>query len=77
MALIKRKWVAVVSIAAAFALMVVLMKVVPTGFVPDEDMGSLYVDMSTQPGRTLASTEEILIRASDRIQEIPEVESGV
>ena len=75
MTLIKRKWVAVFSIAAALALMVVLMKVVPTGFVPDEDMGSLYVDLSTQPGRTLASTEEILIRASDRIQEIPEVES--
>ena len=75
MAIIKRKWVAGVSIAAALVLMVVLMRVVPTGFVPDEDMGSLYADISTPPGYTLASTEQILVRASDRIQEIPEVES--
>lgn len=39
--LIKRKWVAGLSIAVALALMVVLMRIVPTGFVPDEDMGSL------------------------------------
>ncbi|MBR5404289.1 MAG: efflux RND transporter permease subunit [Bacteroidales bacterium] len=75
MALIKRKWIAWVSIAAALALMAVLMRIVPTGFVPDEDMGSLYVDLSTQPGRTLESTEGILVRASDCIQDIPEVES--
>jgi HAE1 family hydrophobic/amphiphilic exporter-1 len=75
MAIIKRKWVAGVSIAAAFVLMAVLMRMVPAGFVPDEDMGSVYADISTPPGYTLASTDEILVRASDRIQEIPEVES--
>jgi HAE1 family hydrophobic/amphiphilic exporter-1 len=75
MAIIKRKWVAGVSIAAAFVLMAVLMRIVPAGFVPDEDMGSVYADISTPPGYTLASTDEILVRASDRIQEIPEVES--
>jgi len=75
MSLIKRKWVAGVSIAAALVLMVALMRIVPTGFVPDEDMGSLYADISTPPGYTLASTEQILVRASDRIQQIPEVES--
>ena len=75
MALIKRRWVAGVSIVAAATLMVVLMRIVPTGFVPDEDMGSLYVDLSAPPGYTLSSTEEILVRASDRIQQIPEVES--
>jgi len=75
MAIIKRKWLAGVSIAAAFVLMAVLMRMVPAGFVPDEDMGSVYADISTPPGYTLASTDEILVRASDRIQEIPEVES--
>lgn len=75
MAIIKRKWLAGVSIAAAFVLMAILMRMVPTGFVPDEDMGSVYADISTPPGYTLASTDEILVRASDRIQEIPEVES--
>ena len=75
MALIKRRWVAGVSIVAAATLMVVLMRIVPTGFVPDEDMGSLMVDLSTPPGYTLSSTEEILVRASNRIQQIPEVES--
>lgn len=75
MSIIKRKWVAGVSIVAAFVLMVVLMRIVPTGFVPDEDTGSIYADVSTPPGYTLASTDEILVRASDRIGQLPEVES--
>lgn len=51
------------------------MRTVPTGFVPDEDMGSLMVDISTPPGYTMAATNEVLVRASDRIQQLPEVES--
>ena len=47
----------------------------PTGFVPDEDMGSLMVDLSTPPGYTMAKTEEVMVRLTDQIQQLPEVES--
>ena len=75
MKLIHRKGIAAGAIAVAALLVVVLMKVVPTGFVPDEDMGSLMVDVSTPPGYTQSVTDEVMVRASDRIQQLPEVES--
>ena len=75
MVLIRRKRLAVGAIAAAVALMALLMRVVPTGFVPDEDMGSLMVDLSTPSGYTMAKTEEVMVRLTDQIQQLPEVES--
>ncbi len=75
MAFIRRKWLVGTLVAVAIVLSVGLMRVVPTGFIPDEDMSSLMVDFSTPPGYTTAATEEVLVRVSDRIQQIPEVES--
>lgn len=75
MVLIRRKWLAVGAIAAAGVLTAVLMRVVPTGFVPDEDMGSLMVDLSTPSGYTMDKTEKVMTRLTDQIQQIPEVES--
>ena len=75
MVLIGRKWLAVGAIAAAGVLTAVLMRVVPTGFVPDEDMGSLMVDLSTPSGYTMDKTEKVMARLTDQIQQLPEVES--
>lgn len=75
MAFIHRKWLVVSLIVVSLVLAVTLMRTVPTGFVPDEDMGSLMVDISTPPGYTMAATNEVLVRASDHIQQLPEVES--
>ena len=75
MVLIRRKWLAVGAIAAAGVLTAVLMRVVPTGFVPDEDMGSLMVDLSTPSGYTMDKTEKVMVRLTDQIQQLPEVES--
>ena len=75
MAFIRRKWLVVGMVVVAIGLTLSLMRTVPTGFIPDEDMGSLMVDFSTPPGYTMAATEEVLVRVSDRIQELPEVES--
>ncbi len=75
MTLIRRKWLAAGAIAMAVLLLAVLMRVVPTGFVPDEDMGSLTVDLSTPPGYTMDKTEEVMVRLTDKMQQLPEVES--
>ncbi len=75
MVLIRRKKLAIGAIAAAGVLTAVLMRVVPTGFVPDEDMGSLMVDLSTPSGYTMDKTEKVMKRLTDQIQQIPEVES--
>ena len=75
MQFIRRKWLAVSSIVAAIGLTAVLLKTVSTGFVPDEDMGALMINMNTPPGYTMAKTEEVMVRVTDRIQQLPEVES--
>ena len=75
MAFIRRKWLVGSLVVVAIVLSVGLMRVVPTGFIPDEDMSSLMVDFTTPPGYTAATTEEVLVRVSDRIQQLPEVES--
>ena len=61
--------------AVAVVLMVVLFKVVPTGFVPSEDMGNLFVEINTPSGYTMEKTREVMNRVSDQIQELPAVEA--
>ena len=73
--LFSRKWVVAVSVAVAAVLMVVLFKVVPTGFVPNEDMGNLFVEINTPSGYTMEKTREVMNRVSDQIQELPAVEA--
>lgn len=75
MAFIRRKWLVGALVVVSLALTAVLMRVVPSGFVPDEDMGSLMADLSTPPGYTMASTEAVMTRVSERIRQLPEVES--
>ena len=75
MQFIRRKWLAVGSIAVAIGLTAVLLKTVPTGFVPDEDMGALMINMNTPPGYTLEKTQEVMVRSTERLQQLPEVES--
>lgn len=75
MIFIRRKWLVGGLIVVSIVLTATLMRIVPTGFVPDEDMGSLMVDISTPPGYTMAAMDDVLVRASDRIQQLPEVES--
>ena len=70
-----RKWVVATSVAIAAVLMVVLFKVVPTGFVPNEDMGNLFVEINTPSGYTMEKTREVMNRVSDQIHELPAVES--
>lgn len=72
---IRQKWLAAVGVTVALALTALLLRTVPTGFVPDEDMGSLMIDVSAPSGYTMAKTEEVMNRLTDQIQQLPEVES--
>ncbi|MBQ3732930.1 MAG: efflux RND transporter permease subunit [Bacteroidales bacterium] len=73
--LLNRKWVVAGSVTVAIALMLVLFKIVPTGFVPNEDMGTIFVEINTPAGYTMEKTREVMNRFSDQIQQLPAVES--
>ena len=72
--LLKRKgWVAG-GVAAALLLFGILFKVVPTGFIPNEDMGTLFADLTPPSGYTANKTFDLMNRACDKIRKLPEVQ---
>lgn len=75
MMFIRRKWLVCTSLGVVVILLAVLMTTTKTGFVPDEDTGSIYVDISTPPGYSLAKTDEIMTEVYTAIADIPAVET--
>ncbi|NDV97530.1 efflux RND transporter permease subunit [Dysgonomonas sp. 521] len=59
MVFIRRKWLVWSSLILCIMLLIFLMNTTKTGLVPDEDMGTIYVDISTPPGYSLQKTDEI------------------
>ena len=75
MVFIRKKWLVWSSLGLSVVLLVVLMNTTKTGFVPDEDTGSIYVDVSTPAGYSLAKSNEILSEVAKSITDIPAIES--
>lgn len=50
-------------------------KVLPTSFIPTEDQGTIYANVTTPVGATLERTEEVMNEIDRIAQKLPEVES--
>ena len=72
--LLGRKWLTLGSVAVTLLLFGILFKVVPTGFIPNEDMGTLFVDLTPPSGYTANKTFNLMNRNCDKIRELPEVQ---
>lgn len=70
---LRREWMAWVSLAAVCALLVFFMRTTKTGLVPDEDMGTIFVNVTTPPGSSLAQTRKTMEMIDERIREIPQI----
>ena len=70
---VRRKWLTGALVAGTVVILVLLMNSTKTGLVPDEDQGLVFVAVSTTPGNSLYTTDEIMNRIEKRIQEIPQV----
>src|SRR5574344_2558823 len=51
------------------------MSTTKTGLIPDEDMGTLFVDVSTPVGSTLEQTKKSMKLVGTAIKDIPEIEN--
>lgn len=69
-----RKWLIGAGIVAAVALLVVLMQNTKTGLVPDEDMGTVFVNVTTPPGSSLHQTIKAMEEVEACIKDIPQIE---
>lgn len=70
-----RKSLTVGILALFFALTWGAASILPGGFIPTEDQGMIYVNVTTPPGATMERTEKVLDRITKVGQGIPEIEN--
>ena len=72
---IKRPWVSFLILALTIVLMVLFMRILPSGLVPQEDQGVIMCEVRMPEGSTLHETSEIMRQVEEKVQAIPELES--
>ncbi len=68
-----RKWPVALLVAGAIGTLVWLMKTTKTGLVPNEDMGTVFINVQAAPGSSLQQTYHILKEVEERIKDIPQL----
>ncbi len=69
-----RRWMSMVLIVLFSGVLWFLMKTTPTGFVPAEDMGRMFIDISLPPATSLEETKKIVQKVDMIVESIPEME---
>ena len=77
MVFIKHKWLMWSTFVLAIGALVLLMNTTKTGMVPDEDQGTIMVNVTTAPGTSLEETYKVLNEVAGRISNIPQVENAM
>lgn len=72
-AIVQRKWLTIGVFITFCVLIVIEVQVLPSGFIPNEDQGTIYAIIQTPPGSTLETTNEV----SQRLQKVCEHVEGV
>jgi hydrophobic/amphiphilic exporter-1 (mainly G- bacteria), HAE1 family len=70
-----KKWIAVTGVVAFSCLMAVLMFTTPAAFVPEEDMGTIFVNISLPPASSLERTKAVANEVAGISKSIPQVNS--
>ena len=70
--LVKRKWITVAMLVGFSVLAIILFRTTPAGFVPDEDRGIIFANVSMPPGTPIEKTEETIMKL-DSIYESMEI----
>ena len=73
MLFIKHKWLMWSTLGLTIAALALLMNTTKTGLVPDEDQGTIMVNVTTAPGSSLAETHKVMEQVSQRINGIPQI----
>lgn len=74
MAMIHHRWVVWTALVASIVLLVYFMNTTKTGLVPQEDQGTVMVNVSVSPGSTLKQTQKTMDKVENIIKTIPEVD---
>jgi HAE1 family hydrophobic/amphiphilic exporter-1 len=66
--LANKKWLTIVLLIVFTAIAALLFKTTPSGFIPNEDQGIIFADMTLAPGTTLEQTQKT-VKKMDSIYE--------
>ncbi len=71
---IKHRWMVWSILIVTVVLLVYLMSTTKTGLVPQEDQGSIMINVGTSPGKTLVETDVVMDKVEEVLKDIPEIE---
>ncbi len=69
----RHKKIAAVLVVLAIAVLGWMMKTTRTGLVPNEDMGTVFINVQASPGSSLQQTYGILKEVEQRIKDLPQL----
>lgn len=72
---VQHRWIAFGGVALGVFLLVFLMKVTPTGLVPNEDTGTVFAVLDMPPGTSQERTQKALLQLDSLIAANPAVKS--
>nr|MCU0400775.1 efflux RND transporter permease subunit [Algoriphagus sp.] len=70
-----RKTITYGGLVLFFGLTYGMISIIPTGFIPNEDQGMIYVNVTTPPGATVDRTSEIMDEVQAALLPLEEVET--
>lgn len=72
--IVRRRWLLWSIIGVSVALLGVLMNLTKTGFIPQEDTGTVMLSMNTKPGSSFAHTQKVMAQVDSSLANINEIE---
>jgi HAE1 family hydrophobic/amphiphilic exporter-1 len=70
---LRKQWLAVSLVLVAIAGLFWMMRTTKTGLVPNEDMGTVFINVQASPGSSLQQTYHILKEVEERIKDLPQL----
>jgi HAE1 family hydrophobic/amphiphilic exporter-1 len=70
---VPRRWMAVAFVVVAIVGLGWMMRTTKTGLVPNEDMGTVFINVQASPGSSLQQTYHILKEVEERIKDLPQL----
>ena len=70
---IPRRWIGLALVVLAVGALVWMMRTTKTGLVPNEDMGTVFINVQASPGSSLQQTYHILKEVESRIEDLPQL----
>ena len=70
---LRKPWLAFALVVVAIGGLYWMMRTTKTGLVPNEDMGTVFINVQASPGSSLQQTYHILKEVEERINDLPQL----